>query len=335
MTSVKYIFRKTNPLFFSIEKVFSALTENLKERISVKTEFMPYYSSSISNMVRNIRYAKNNKADIYHVTGDVHYVVLGLPAKKTILTIHDSVFIRDSRGLKQKFFIWIFLKLPVKHCRFITTISEKSKKEIIHYTSCDPSKIVVIPNPVNSQIYYKEREFNNTNPTLLFIGSTQNKNLVRIIEALSGISCNLEILGSIPNEHKYLLEKYKINFNQSINLSEPEMADRYSDSDIVVFPSLYEGFGLPILEGQKAGRAILTSNISPMKEVAGDGACFVDPYDVASIRSGIRKIIEDSQYRQDIIKKGFENIKQYDSQVIADKYLKLYETIQDTETCVA
>jgi len=278
-------------------------------------------------MARNMVFARKIRGDIYHVTGDVHYIVMALPAGKTILTIHDSVFIRESKGLKRIFFKWIFLKLPVRRCRYVTTISEKSKNEIIHYTGCDPSKVVVIPNPVNEHIYYREKEFNTTDPVLLFIGSTPNKNLDRIIQAISVIPCTLEIVGRIPEEHSLLLKKNGIRFRQYLQLSETEMADRFASSDIIIFASLYEGFGLPILEGQKAGRAVLTSNISPMKEVAGKGACLVDPYDPESIRSGVKKIIEDDDYRNIIIKKGFENLTQYNNQHIADQYVKLYEAI--------
>ena len=118
---------------------------------------MPFYTSSITGMIRNIAFARKIRGDIFHVTGDVHYVVLALPRKKTILTIHDSVFIRESRGLKRVFFKWIFLKLPVQRCRFVTTISEKSKKEILDFTGCDPSKVIVIPNPVNA-IYLLQKK---------------------------------------------------------------------------------------------------------------------------------------------------------------------------------
>jgi glycosyltransferase involved in cell wall biosynthesis len=185
----------------------------------------------------------------------------------------------------------------------------------------------VIPNPVDEHIYYQEKEFNAGNPTILFIGSTPNKNLDRIIQSLSGIPCVLEIVGQIPEAELALLKKYNVLFRQSAQLDEAEMASRYAASDIIMFPSLYEGFGLPILEGQKAGRPVLTSNISPMKEVAGEGACLVDPYDPESIRSGVKKIISDDDFRNKIIKKGFENLRQYEVTNIADQYLKLYTSI--------
>ncbi len=327
MPLVQLIFRKTNPLFFSIEKVFGSILDDLKKKITLESTYMPCYNSSLADMARNMAFARKFRADVFHVTGDVHYVVMALPAGKTILTIHDSVFIRESKGLKKAFFKWIFLKLPVKNCRFVTTISEKSKSEIIQFTGCDPSKVIVIPDPVNNHFYFREKDFNATDPVLLFIGSTPNKNLDRVIESISTIPCTLEIVGQIPEEHQLLLKKNGIRYRQYAQLSESEMADRYAASDIVIFPSLYEGFGLPILEGQKAGRAVLTSNISPMKEVAGEGACLVDPYDPESIRSGVRRIIGDDDYRMSIIKKGFENLVKYNNQHIADQYVKLYNTI--------
>jgi len=307
--------------------VFASLRDGFQNRVSIEEEYLPHYSSSVRDILRNMRFVGKTRADIYHVTGDIHYTVLALPAKKTILTVHDSVFLRETRGVKKVFFKWIFLKLPVRKSRYVTTISEKSKQEIIRYTHCNPDKVFVIPNPVNRHIYFSKKEFNAENPRLLFIGSTPNKNLNRIIHALTVIPCTLEIVGQIPENHLLLLKKNNIRCNQYSGLSEAEMADKYAAADIILFPSLYEGFGLPILEGQKAGRVVLTSNIPPMTEVAGGGACLVDPYDEQSIRLGLLKLIKDDDYRDQLIKKGFENIVQYDVQKIADQYLELYERI--------
>src|SRR5690606_13296776 len=97
--------------------------------------------------------------------------------------------------------------------------------------------------------------------------------------------------------------------------------------DIILFPSIYEGFGLPITEGNKAGRVVITSNISPMKDIAGDAACLVDPFDVLSIRNGLLKVMEDDVYRERLIKNGFENVKRFDAEFISDQYLAIYQKV--------
>jgi glycosyltransferase involved in cell wall biosynthesis len=333
LTQVQLIFRKANPQFFSIEKVFGSIFNCLQKEISVQKIYVPYYSISLINMAGNLFYARKLRAEIYHVTGDVHYIVLALPANKTILTIHDSVFLRESSGLKRIFFKWIFLKLPVKRCRLVTTISEKSKEEILRFTGCSPEKIVVIPNPVDQQIYYKEKNFDAGNPRLLFIGSTPNKNLDLVIQALDGIPCILDIVGRISEDQHLLFKKHNVRFRQYTGLSDSEIADRYAACDMLVFASLYEGFGLPILEAQKAGRPVLTSNISPMKEVAGEGACLVDPEDPESVRGGIIRIIGDSHYREELVKKGFENVSRYQTHAIANRYVQLYKSLVGSQSC--
>src|SRR5207248_4825780 len=124
-------------------------------------------------------------------------------------------------------------------------------------------------------------------PTLLFLGSTPNKNLPRVIESIKGIECTLHVVGKIPIEQEKELRLSEIEFVQSIGLTESQLADAYCESDLLMFPTLYEGFGLPILEAQKAGRVVLTSNLSPMKEVAGNAACLVDPNQIPSIKEGL------------------------------------------------
>src|SRR5262249_29975742 len=155
---------------------------------------------------------------------DVHYVALALPGKRTILTVHDCVFLKYNRGFKRTVLFLLYLKWPVKRCSVITAISEKSKQDIIQYTGCKPEKVVVIPDPVGDHFRFQSKAFNVSCPVLLFIGITKNKNLPRVIEAIKGLDCVLDIIGKIPAPEREQLEKNKIRFNESFNLSEEELA---------------------------------------------------------------------------------------------------------------
>jgi glycosyltransferase involved in cell wall biosynthesis len=108
-------------------------------------------------------------------------------------------------------------------------------------------------------------------------------------------------------------------------VDEDDLPKIYNLADLLLFPSLYEGFGLPILEAQACGCPVLTSNVTSCPEVAGDGAHIVDPYSVDEIRDGILKIIKDNNYKEQLIKKGFENIKRFSWEKSARKILELID----------
>jgi len=324
---VSLIFRKTVTNFFSIEKVFFVLADEFKDSVDSCNIFVPFASTSLCNVFRNILSVRKIKSDLFHITGDVHYMVLGLPRSRTILTIHDCVFLRRNNGIKKWLVNRLLLKWPVKYCRQITTISERTKQDIIEHTGCKPDKVIVIPNPVSTQITYQIRPFQKQKPVILFIGVTVNKNLERVVEALADISCILEIIGLLSEDITKLLTRYHIDYRNSFSLSEEELVKKYCDCDIVLFPSLFEGFGLPIIEGQKAGRAVITSDLQPMKDVAGTGACLTDPFNVAAIRQAVLKVIDDDAYRNELIQNGFLNVKKYEPEYISRQYLNLYDTI--------
>jgi len=323
---VIHLFRKKGE-FFSIERVFGRLEPEMSKFLTVRRLEAPTGGFSLRAIIRNIGAARSARADIYHITGDLHYLAFGLPHKRAVLTIHDCVFLYQAAGLKRLLLKWLFLSGPVRRCAVITTISESTRQDIIRHTGCAPGKIVVIPNPVDSKIRWVPRPFHEAEPVVLFLGSTPNKNLLRAVPALEGIPCLLDVVGDISEEAVTLLEKNKIRYRKGSNLTDEEVAERYCGADLVLFPSTFEGFGLPIVEAQKAGRPVVTSDLDPMREVAGGAACLVDPYSVASIREGILKVINDKTYRERLVEAGFRNVERFDTASIVRQYIACYQQL--------
>lgn len=331
MVSICLIFRQPRAFYYSIEKIFRSVSAVLKPHLTIDEVVVTHSRLTPWNIFHNIYQVNSKKAKVYHITGDVHYLILGLPGKRTILTIHDCVFLYQGSRLKRLLLKKLLLDWPVRYSTAVTTISEYSRQDIIKNTACDPQKVTVIPNPVGEHFYFSQKEFESKCPVVLFVGTAPHKNLNRVAEALDGIPCILDILGQLSVEQKALLKNHGVKFKETTGLTEQQLADKYAAADFLLFPTLFEGFGLPIIEAQAAGRPVITSNMGPMNKVAGKGACLVDPYDVSSIRKAVLKVINDTEYYRELVNNGTENVKLFSVDKIAEQYKKLYTSILGKE----
>lgn len=324
---VIYFHRKKRPGNYSIETLFSQIRANLPKAISYDIHEMRYFSEGFFKRLFLCFEAMRNQKDVNHVTGDIHFVTLFLQKSKTILTIHDIGLINHSNIIARYILKLFWITLPIKRSAIITTVSEATKSALLEQVSVPPQKIRVIYNPVQTIFTYNPKVFNQQTPTILQIGTKANKNIPRLIEALRGISCNLDIVGIMTPQLFSLLQNSGINYQHSQGLTQEELFKKYISADIVSFVSTYEGFGLPIIEGNSVGRVVITSNLSSMPEVAGNAAHFVDPFDVASIRNGIIKIVQDDTYRKNLIENGLENSKRFHVKTIARQYAEVYNEL--------
>ncbi len=322
---IQYIFRNIKA-GYSIAKVFDTFIPYIDDYVKLE---LPFARASLLCVLQNALYLirHKRKGALYHLTGNVEYCALFLPKKRTILTIHDLVLLNHNKygKIKKIVFFYFWHYYPLKRAGIITCISEKTRNDLLHLFPWANHKVVVIPNPVDPAIKYFKKAFNKQNPVILHVGTRENKNLERVAEALSGINCVLRVVGEMTESQIKIMDKYRIEYENVHNLSDEEIRKEYYNCDIVSFPSTYEGFGMPIIEGYAAGRIVVTSNIEPMKSISENAAILVNPYDVQSIRSGFIMAIEDTDSRERKIESGKIVVKKYDVSVIASTYSELYK----------
>jgi glycosyltransferase involved in cell wall biosynthesis len=312
---------------FSVEFVFADLRKRLEGLVEPRVAICTFESLGVLRRIANTLEAAFRQGEVNHVTGDVNYVGLLLDGKRTIQTILDCGHLLRAKGLRRRVLQSLWVELPVKRSAHVTVISESTKAELLQYVDCSPEKISVIPVAISDRFRPVEKAFDRGAPRVLAIGTAPNKNVDRLAEALRGTGCRLDLVGRREDRYDRLLAGAGIPYTYRSGLTLAEVTRAYGECDLVAMVSTHEGFGMPILEAQATGRVVVTSNVSSMPEVAGKGACFVDPLDVASIRAGIRRVIDDEGYRARLIALGLENVKRFDPQSIAERYLDLYRRV--------
>lgn len=325
---ILFIYRN-HQMGFSIGKVFKPIELDMKRFCEVDSIELPCSNYAIGSLITNIKYVKQQikkkRYDIIHITGTEHYLLPFLQKERTVMTVHDLGFYTNTKkGIRSwfKYLLWIKTLPLAKH---VTFISNKSKAEAEEFVKFRKEKVSVIYDPIGNEYTYHPKTINAKYPTILHLGTNSHKNLIRTIEALHEFPCKLCIVGKLHEDQICMLQKYKIDYENVYNLTDEEVLEKYISCDIVSFVSLHEGFGMPIIEGQSIGRPVLTSNVTPMKEIASNGgAILVNPLDVESIRNGYKEVIKHSD---ELIKKGLENVKRFRLSIITSQYYKVYEQL--------
>jgi glycosyltransferase involved in cell wall biosynthesis len=325
---VTYFFRKPfTDHHHSIEELFGNIISSLPEKVKAENYIMPWISKGLTKRILNALASVFHQADINHITGDVHYVSYFLRKKKTILTIHDLAPLNRGGKLKIAVFKMFWFTLPAKRVRMITVISKFIKTELLQHIRISPEKIRVVYDCIPADLPYTPKPALEDKPVLFHIGTMPNKNLENVIRSIEDLDVRLIILGKLKPHHEELLRDSKTDYENYFNLPYESVLNLYKRCDIVLFASMYEGFGLPILEANAIGRPVITSRTSSMPEVAGDAALLVNPAEISEIKKAVMDLLENQALRAELVAKGLENVKRFLPKAIAAEYVNLYEEI--------
>lgn len=313
---------------FSIERLFDSIVSALPAgRFEVRRHVCPFKSEGIVRRLAIMVWAAFHQGDVNHITGDINFLGLFMRRSRTVLTIHDSASMRRLTGLNRLLYRLFWLVLPVRRAARVTVISAETLRETREYVDAAPSKFVVIPNCTPVGMSPRPQVYAGGRPRLLAVGTRPNKNLERVIEALREVSCLLVIIGELSVEQRARISRDGVEIENHLRIDDSAMSEQFAKADAVVFVSTYEGFGLPVIEAQAIGRPLITSRRSPMSDVAGAGACLVDPESVSEIRAGILRVIGDAAYRASIVDAGFRNVQAYSPAEVAKRYADVYEEL--------
>jgi glycosyltransferase involved in cell wall biosynthesis len=259
-------------------------------------------------------------------------------SKRLVVTIHDVAFLTQPQSFS-KFFRYYYRFLVPKNIQRadkILTVSKYSKGEIESYYKDAKGKIEVVSLGVDdsfSVLTGKKKE------QILYVGSmNERKNFIGVIKAFLSLErddVKLVMVGNFSgnftlDEHtqKVLQEAQKhplIEFRS--NVSNNELIQLYNEAKLFVFPSFYEGFGLPVLEAMACGTPVVTSNISSLPEVGGDAVLYCDPYSVEDIRQKIEEVLSDATLQEQMREKGLLRAKEFSWEKSAQEHIRVFEEV--------
>jgi len=307
-----------------------------------------------SNWVKN-DLLKNN-INIYH--GLSHEIPMGIQHTqiKSVVTIHDLIFERYPQQYS-KIDVQIYRKkftYACKHADRIIAISNQTREDIINFYKIPEAKISICYQSCNPSFFNKatdsekgavKAKYNLPEQFYLYVGSViERKNLLTICKAIKELNNNIPLV-VIGNGDGYLQKvKAFITANRLqqkiIFLSETAAAKNseafktaadfpaiYQSAEAMIYPSIFEGFGIPVLEALASGLPTITSNFSSLPEAGGDAALYINPLSVDEMKNAMAEIITNTVLRNDLIEKSFTHAQQFTQQQCAAEVMKVYKSI--------
>ncbi len=276
---------------------------------------------------------RRERVDLFHAP---HYVLPPLTRCRSVVTIHDCIHLRFPQYLPNRVAyayargsLWVATHRSDR----VLTVSEASKRDILRYFRVPDAKIDVIYNaiderygqaPPQEEIERVRERYQLDGPFILYAGNIKpHKNLERLIEAFHSLRrgggfdhVRLLIIGDEISKyatlrravHRHKLHKYVRFFGF---VPDETLASLYRLASVFVFPSLYEGFGLPPLEAMASGTPVITSNVSSLPEVVGDAALLIDPYEPESIADAMRRVLTDASLRDHLRERGLARVRDF------------------------
>jgi len=313
-------------------------------------EASPGYS--IREQITVPRDLRRERADLFHAP---HYVLPPLTRCKSVVTIHDCIHLRFPQYLPNKLgyaYARGSLWMATHQASRILTVSEASKRDILDYFNVPPEKIHVIYNgiderfsesPPEDDVARVRERYQLDHPFILYAGNIKpHKNIERTIEAFHLLRRSAEFdqvkLVIIGDEiakyaalrhavHRHKLHKYVRFFGF---VPDRTLAILYRLAGVFVFPSLYEGFGLPPLEAMASGTPVITSNVSSLPEVVGDAALLVDLLQPEAIADAMRRMLTDDELRRDLKARGLIRAKQFSWERSIRRVREIYGEVLET-----